>query len=127
LPAKKIFAFITGGTIAYFIAFATAFHPARVMADQPEFIQRRLVIHGRVQGVGYRAWACAAARRLGLDGWVRNRRDGTVEAYVRGGQAAVEDLIRRCHEGPPAARVEKVESQPADESVTQGFIQRETV
>ena len=63
----------------------------------------RLVITGRVQGVGYRWWAKGEARRLGLDGWVGNRRDGSVELVAAGPAAAVVELIQACWRGPVAA------------------------
>jgi acylphosphatase len=87
---------------------------------------RRLIVHGRVQGVWYRGWTVDQARALGLDGWVRNRRDGNVEILVSGPDAAVAELIRRCHEGPPAARVERVEALENDETPPKGFSQRPT-
>ena len=65
-------------------------------------------ISGRVQGVGFRAWVHATARHLGLNGWVRNRRDGTVEAVFQGDDEQVSDMLKRCKQGPPAARVESV-------------------
>lgn len=75
----------------------------------------RLSIRGRVQGVGYRWWFEGQARRYGLEGWVRNRRDGTVEALIAGVATAVETVIRRAHAGPPAAWVEAIEvTAPAD-------------
>ena len=87
---------------------------------------RRLRVTGRVQGVWYRGWAVEQAVMLGVDGWVRNRRDGSVELLVSGPDAAVEALIRRCHQGPPAAQVERVETLPADEAVPAGFRQLAT-
>lgn len=89
-----------------------------------------LLIHGHVQGVGYRWSMVVEARRLGLRGWVRNRRDGTVEALVAGEAAAVQRLVDWAHRGPPLAVVQRVDvSAPAgpglDESVT-GFDQRPT-
>ena len=71
-------------------------------------IARRLVIRGRVQGVSYRAGAVAEAERLGLTGWVRNRRDGSVEALVSGPDRVVEEFIIWARKGPPAARVDEV-------------------
>jgi len=73
----------------------------------------RVVIRGRVQGVGYRAWTEYTALDLGLEGWVRNRRDGTVEALFAGPQEAVDEMLETCHQGPPGARVEIVEPQPS--------------
>jgi len=65
-------------------------------------------IEGRVQGVYYRAWTDQVARRLGLDGWVRNRRDGSVEAVFSGLQSQVDEMLRRCADGPPDAKVTNV-------------------
>ncbi len=65
-------------------------------------------IEGRVQGVYYRAWTEQSARRLNLDGWVRNRRDGSVEAVFAGPEAQVDEMLRRCAEGPPDAKVTSV-------------------
>lgn len=70
---------------------------------------RRLRIHGVVQGVGFRYALEREARRLGLSGWVRNRRDGTVEAVIEGPVAAVEAMAAWAHRGPPSARVARVE------------------
>jgi len=71
----------------------------------------RVVIRGRVQGVGYRAWTEYTALDLGLEGWVRNRRDGTVEALFAGPQEAVEAMLETCGQGPPGARVAAVDRQ----------------
>ena len=68
-------------------------------------IARRLTIEGRVQGVGFRYALADQARARNLSGWVRNRRDGSVEALVAGPEADVEALIAWSHRGPPAARV----------------------
>jgi len=71
-------------------------------------IVRHVVVFGRVQGVGYRAFVAEEAERRGLAGWVRNRRDGTVEAVLSGPAERVADLIAACRRGPPAARVERI-------------------
>jgi len=84
----------------------------------------RVVISGRVQGVGYRAWTVATARRLGITGWVRNRADGTVEAVFSGDTAA---MLEACKKGPLMSRVEKIESYRWDEIVEDGFTARETL
>ena len=77
---------------------------------------------GRVQGVAYRAWARGEAGTLGLRGWVRNRGDGSVEAMVAGPEAAVEAMVAAMGEGPGAARVTDVWTEPADPAtVTPGF------
>ncbi len=73
-------------------------------------IALRVVVRGRVQGVGFRYSMVEAATRQGVAGWVRNRRDGTVEALVQGEPAAVEAVLAWCRRGPPAARVEAVDS-----------------
>lgn len=96
-----------------------------------ETVTRQLRIHGRVQGVYYRASMVAEATRLGLHGWVRNRSDGSVEALVQGAADAVQTLIAWAHQGPEAARVERVQVSPAaaEELATlaPGFVQRETL
>jgi acylphosphatase len=65
----------------------------------------RIRLVGRVQGVSFRDWMEREARRLGLAGWVRNRRDNSVEAVISGDPAVVDDMLTRCRQGPPAARV----------------------
>ena len=76
--------------------------------------RRRLVVHGMVQGVGYRWSMSREARRLGVSGWVRNRADGSVEAVVHGTPAAVEAMTRWAKHGPEQARVERVDAYPAE-------------
>jgi acylphosphatase len=83
-------------------------------------IGRRLLIRGRVQGVGFRYALADEARARRLAGWVRNRRDGTVEALVVGAAADVEAMISWARRGPPAARVTDVLVEPAPEA-PQGF------
>lgn len=71
-------------------------------------IIRQLTIRGRVQGVGYRAWVEHMADEQGLAGWVRNRRDGSVEALFAGPPDLVGEMIARCRQGPSAARVDGI-------------------
>ena len=86
----------------------------------------RVRIHGHVQGVWYRGWTVGQAMRLGLDGWVRNRADGSVEAIFSGADEQVEAMIAACRQGPPAARVVAVAVEPADVPAS-GFRQLPTV
>jgi acylphosphatase len=86
----------------------------------------RLIIKGSVQGVGYRWWAQGEARRLKLDGWVRNRHDGAVELVAAGPEAAVEEMIEACWSGPPSAAVHVVERAAAEGEVPGGFSERPT-
>ncbi|MFT0877351.1 acylphosphatase [Rhodopseudomonas sp. G2_2311] len=80
-------------------------------------IIRQVTIRGRVQGVGYRAWLAHTAEAMGLQGWVRNRRDGSVEATLAGGDHVVSEMIARCQHGPSAARVEAVVAETAQPDV----------
>lgn len=84
-------------------------------------------IEGRVQGVGFRAWVEDEANALGLNGWVRNRRDGTVEALVGGDADAVAEMLFRCEQGPPAARVTGVEVIDEGLPIDPGFRVERTV
>ena len=77
-------------------------------------VAKHLTISGRVQGVGYRASMIDEARRLGVTGWVRNRRDGAVEAVVDGDAVAVAAIVAWARRGPPAARVADVLVEDAD-------------
>ena len=79
-------------------------------------------IRGRVQGVWFRAWTVEQARGLGLSGWVRNRADGSVEALFAGAVGAVERMVALCHQGPPAARVDRVDRFAADPPQASGFV-----
>jgi acylphosphatase len=88
---------------------------------------KRMVVRGLVQGVGYRVWMVKQANRLGLDGWVRNRSDGSVEALVAGDTAAVEELLRLCRRGPRLAEVLSIEEDLAEPPDTPGFYQLPTI
>jgi acylphosphatase len=74
----------------------------------------RVTIRGRVQGVGYRAWVEHQARTHGLDGWVRNKADGGVEALFSGPEDVVADMVASCRRGPSSARVDTVTEEPAN-------------
>ena len=74
---------------------------------------RHVAIRGRVQGVGYRYWVEQQARASGLEGWVRNRRDGSVEALFAGPADVVSDLVALSRRGPSSARVDTVQEEPA--------------
>lgn len=87
--------------------------PPRIVA-MSETIARHLSIHGRVQGVWYRESMRREAETYGISGWVRNRANGTVEAYVEGHPDAVEALVAWCHEGPQLAQVSRVEILPVE-------------
>jgi acylphosphatase len=89
-------------------------------------ITRHLEIHGHVQGVWYRAWAVQAAQETGVSGWVRNRRDGSVEAVVQGAPDDVQRFIERARAGSPASRVDSVSVRDAAPIDADGFAQRPT-
>ena len=82
-------------------------------------------IKGRVQGVFYRQWTMDTARQLGLDGWVRNCADGSVEALFCGRPNDVQSMIHRCRTGPSSSRVSDVESKPIEllefDDIPKGF------
>jgi acylphosphatase len=86
-----------------------------------------VVISGRVQGVGYRAWTAETARRNHLSGWVRNRRDGSVEAVFVGDRTAVDAMLDACRDGPPSAAVTRVEVADTTETPASGFEMRATI
>jgi acylphosphatase len=75
---------------------------------------RQVTIQGRVQGVGYRAWVEHQATVHHLEGWVRNRRDGSVEALFAGSADVVSNMVASCRRGPASARVEAVEDESAN-------------
>jgi acylphosphatase len=81
----------------------------------------RVRIEGRVQGVGCRYWTEATATRLGLSGWVRNRRDGSVEALFSGPAATVAEMLALCRQGPPSSRVDRIDTTEEDDPPPAGF------
>ncbi|MGE0746578.1 MAG: acylphosphatase [Rhodospirillales bacterium] len=86
----------------------------------------RVQIEGRVQGVWYRAWTIREATARNIDGWVRNRSDGSVEALFCGPAAAVDEMVAQCRQGPPAAIVTRVTTTPAGPPAAPGFRQLPT-
>jgi acylphosphatase len=88
--------------------------PRHQIIGPPDMLARRYIIHGRVQGVGFRYFVSSEAQKLGIAGWVRNNMNGTVEALAAGSR----EQLARFHEslcrGPRAARVENVEVFPAE-------------
>ncbi len=84
-------------------------------------IRRRVIVHGRVQGVGFRVSLALRAQSRGVAGWVRNRPDGTVEAVLEGEEELVAPLLRFCHEGPRGAVVARVEELPEQPEGLAGF------
>ena len=87
----------------------------------------RVHIFGRVQGVWFRGWTVTTAVDLDVEGWVRNRRDGSVEALFVGPPAAIATAVMSCHEGPHLARVSEVETAPAAVEPSTDFSQRPTL
>lgn len=91
------------------------------MSGEDDLTALRLRIEGVVQGVGFRVYASNEARRLGLDGWVRNCADGTVESLVSGPTKAVEAYVAACMRGPAGARVTNVDLHRAEPPAEKGF------
>jgi acylphosphatase len=73
----------------------------------------QVMIRGQVQGVGFRTWAEVTALELGVEGWIRNCRDGSVEAVFAGSEEVVLTMIELCRDGPPGARVEAIDQREA--------------
>jgi acylphosphatase len=86
-----------------------------------ERIARYIRVTGRVQGVFFRAWARDEAQTVGVSGWIRNCSDGSVEAQLEGEPDAVEELIDLMREGPPGAKVNRVEVEEADREGLSSF------
>lgn len=97
------------------------------MSNDAESVAKRLRVHGKVQGVGYRAWCADIGTALGIDGWVRNRRDGTVEVLAVGAAGPIERLIEALHRGPPLAIVTDLAIEAADGVTPAGFQVKSTV
>jgi acylphosphatase len=86
----------------------------------------RVRVTGRVQGVWFRGWAAEMAQSRGLKGWVRNRRDGSVEALFSGSGDAVTEMVEDCRRGPPAARVDALVQEDAEAPAESEFRQLPT-
>ena len=96
--------------------------PPRYICRFPgEMITHHLSIRGRVQGVGFRNYMVCKAQQLGISGWVRNRNDGSVEAVVRGTQAALAEIIECAHRGPRTAQVSSVTVSDGGEGAEDHF------
>ena len=94
--------------------------------DDADIIAIHARISGRVQGVGYRDWTFHRAHALGLRGWVRNLRNGSVEALFVGPRPAVERMILDCRDGPRLARVDSVDTDVAADAAYNEFTVRLT-
>ena len=92
--------------------------------SEGETVRRRVVVHGDVQGVFFRDTARREASRHGVSGWVRNTREGTVEAVFEGEHGAVERMVGFAEEGPPQAQVERVETFEEEVEGLDGFTTR---
>jgi acylphosphatase len=86
----------------------------------------RLKITGRVQGVGFRDWISSKAHEHGLKGWVRNRRDGSVEVLLSGMPDLVDLFVYEAQRGPPAAKVNAIDEEPSTEKAPAAFEVRPT-
>jgi acylphosphatase len=87
-------------------------------------IRRHVVVHGFVQGVFFRDSLRRRASSVGVNGWVRNNRDGTVEAVLEGEESAVERLVEFCRDGPRGARVDRIETEFEEPEGLVGFLVR---
>jgi len=87
----------------------------------PDVIARKVRVFGRVQGVFFRQAAVNQARALGVEGWVHNARDGSVEAHIKGDAAAVDQMVQWMRQGPSKARVEDVTVEQVEPEDVSGF------
>jgi acylphosphatase len=97
------------------------------MSDNDELTSLRLRVEGFVQAVGYRHFAIEEATKLGLDGWIRNRADGTVEILVSGATKVVEAFVAAAMRGPAGSKVKNVELHNAEPPEEKGFHRRSSV
>ena len=101
--------------------------PSHFRPNLPAAAPVHLSIHGLVQGVGFRDALSLQALQRGLHGWVRNRRDGSVEALVIGDDDHVAAIIEACREGPFGARITDIEITDADDDSSVGFTPKPTL
>jgi acylphosphatase len=94
------------------------------LAEDNDLTSLRLVIEGFVQAVGYRHFAIEEARKLGLNGWIRNRSNGTVEALASGTTQAVEAFVGACMRGPPGSTIKNIDLHKAEPPTERGFHRR---
>jgi acylphosphatase len=87
-------------------------------------VRRRVIVHGQVQGVFFRAQCADAAESLGVSGWISNEPDGTVVAVFEGDEGAVEGMVAWCHEGSPRAVVDRVDVHEEEPTGESGFTVR---
>lgn len=97
------------------------------MAETDDLTSLRIRVEGFVQAVGYRHFAIEEANKLGLDGWIRNRTDGTVEILASGATKTVEAFVAACMRGPRDARVKNVELHNAEPPAEKGFRRRPSI
>jgi len=97
------------------------------MTEDADITSLRLRVEGFVQAVGYRNYAMEEAQKLGLDGWVRNRSDGTVEILVSGATKTVEAFVAVCMRGPKGSTVKNVELHNAEPPAERGFHRRSSI
>lgn len=84
-------------------------------------LARHVIVSGRVQGVFFRAWTKEQADRLGIDGWVRNRADGSVEAVISGSESQIHEMLALLDEGSPPSEVEHIAETIWNDAVAPGF------
>ncbi len=90
-------------------------------------VARSIRITGHVQGVFFREWTVKVANRVGVNGWVRNRNDGSVEIYAAGAPEHLDEFVAELRDGSPASRVDNVSIEPAELEGVSGFMRRSTL
>ena len=97
------------------------------MVDNEDLTSFRVRIEGFVQAVGFRNFIILEAKKLELDGWVRNRSDGTVEALISGGTKAVESFVAACMQGPEGCLVKHIDLENTEPPAEKGFHRRPSI